>query len=253
MGPSRPVSAVENGSPPAKSPLSLCSLRPVLPVHPATLLFPLCSSASPRTDLPMGSWKAVDGRGWGRADSRSSVRQIKSDTRDLGKSDWDVMQSRWMGRGEKREQHTAPGGKETITAGLDSLSSYQQQTNKVKISHHRRGLSATGAGLPALRSPQEFPFSRGQHATLSWAGWEERWCHPQQPYQGKTHGRAAVTPSLRTKLGSARGKQNWAQRPGVAKDSVVCLLAATLVGCCEGIILASISFNLSRGFGPSLR
>jgi len=51
----------------------------------------------------MGCGKAVAGRGRGRADSRSSVRQIKSDTRDLGKSDWDVMQSRWMGRGEKRE------------------------------------------------------------------------------------------------------------------------------------------------------
>lgn len=104
MGPSQPASPAENGSPLARSPLSLCGLRSVLRgVNPASPLLPLCSSASPRTDLPMGSWRLVDGRGWGRADSRSSVRQIKSDTRDLGKSDWDVMQSRWMGRGEKRE------------------------------------------------------------------------------------------------------------------------------------------------------
>lgn len=69
----------------------------------------------------MGSWKALDGRGWGRADSRSSVRQIKSDTRDLGKSDWDIMQSRWMGRGEKRESHAAPEGEEIITGRFDFL------------------------------------------------------------------------------------------------------------------------------------
>lgn len=103
MGPLQPASLAENGSSLPRSPSYLCSLQSVPFVHPASPLLPLCSSASPRTDLPMGSWKAVDGRGWGRADSRSSVRQIKSDTRDLGKSDWDVMQSRWMGRGEKRE------------------------------------------------------------------------------------------------------------------------------------------------------
>lgn len=70
----------------------------------------------------------------------------------------------------------------------------------------------------------------------------------ENPRQGWGH-----PPPPGSKLGSAWGKQNWAQGPGAAKDLVACLLAATLVGCCEGIILASISFNLSRGFGPSPR
>lgn len=84
----------------------------------------------------------------------------------------------------------------------------------------RRGDNVIHGG-PAKENPQRFP--RGKAASLG------------------------------SKLNSAWGKQNWAQGPGVAKDLVACLLAATLVGCCEGIILASISFNLSRGFGPSLR
>lgn len=84
---------------------------------------------------------------------------------------------------------------------------------------------------------------------------KRKWCHSQQPCRGKTHSGAGLgsQPLRAANFSSAWGKQNLVQRPGAAKDLVVCLLAATLVGCCEGIILASIFFNLSRSFGPSLR
>jgi len=110
-----------------------------------------------------------------------------------------------------------------------------------------------GQGLLHLTVHRNSCFAEDSVPLVSQAGWEEGWCHPRWPCQGKTNGRAGVRPSLGSILGSAWGKQSWAQGPGVAKDLVACLLAATLVGCCEGIILASISFNLSCSFGPSLR
>lgn len=76
---------------------------------------------------------------------------------------------------------------------------------------------------------------------------------PTVALPGDKRGQGWSQPCLGSTLGSAGGKQSRAQGPGAAEGLVVCLLAATLVGCCKEIILASISFNLSRSFGPSPR
>ena len=73
------------------------------------------------------------------------------------------------------------------------------------------------------------------------------------PCQGKTNGKARVTPSPAANW-ALHGENRMGHRgQGWQKALVACLLPATLVGCCEGFILASISFNLSCSFGPSLR
>lgn len=101
---------------------------------------------------------------WGRANSRSSIRQIKSDTSELGKSDWDLMQSRWIGRGQRRRGKCFFEKGKNTTRGFDQscvcvcvwgIVFHQYNNNKPRKNAHSFASWEDGSGTTSRRGRQE--------------------------------------------------------------------------------------------------